>query len=187
MKEIKFWASMGDVETDKPFRKPSMLRLADFWKEFSMLTAFDDFEFYLIGGFAEQKFGAFNYPTWDIDIAITGEVNDYRKLKGLMDEGYRIGWDNYMCMDMFWISDVTAGYREDFKAHSIIRNSKTFIMMRGDDVVQKNFTADEEYTLSDGLTQLVWYEPNDVIKKVQHRLDNGLYAGVIVNLKNFFE
>ena len=186
MKEIEFWASMGDVETTKPFRKPSMLRLADFWKEFSMLTSYDDFNFYLIGGLAEQKFGAYPAPTWDVDIAITGEVEDYLKLKRLLDYGYQIGWDNHMCIDMFWTSDVTHAYREEFKPVSVIRNSKTFIMKRGEEVIQQNFTADEEYTLPNGLTQFIWYEPSTPYKKVQKRLDNGLYAGVVVDLKDFF-
>jgi hypothetical protein len=186
MKEIEFWASMGDVETTKPFRKPSMLRLADFWKEFSILTHYDDFNFYLIGGLAEQKFGAYPAPTWDMDIAVVGEVTDYAKLKDLLDSGYEIGWDNQICMDMFWISDITSPYREEFKPYSIIRNSKTFIMKRGEDVVQQNFTADEEYTLPNSLTQFIWYEPSEPYKKVQRRLENGLYAGVIVDLKDFF-
>ena len=186
MEEIEFWASIGDVETTKPFRKPSMLRLADWWKEFSLLTTIDDYDVYLIGGFAEQKFGAYNYTTWDVDVVLSGKVTDYKKLKDLLDNGYEMGWDKYLCLDLFWISDVTAAYREKFKAHSIIRNGKTYIMQRGKDVYQKNFTADEEYTLPNGLTQLVWYEPNEVVEKVQYRLDNGLYAGVIVDLKDFF-
>jgi hypothetical protein len=185
--ENQFWASMGDVSTDIPFRKPSMLRLADWWKEFSMLTSVDDYNVHLIGGFAEQKFGAYNYNTWDVDIVLSGEISDYKRLKQLLDNGYEMGWNNRLCIDLFWISDITAAFREDFKPYSTIRNSSTFIMKRGEEIVQKNFTADEVYNPYKGLNQLVWYEPNDVVKKVQDRLDKGLYAGVMVDLKNFFE
>ena len=188
MENFDFWASIGGAETYKPFRKPSMLRLADWWKEFSLHPDIDEFDVYLFGGFAEQKFGIYTNPTWDVDIALLGDINEfkYKPLKRLLDDGINMGFENQLNIDMFWISDITAAYREDFKPYSYIRNGRTFIMHRYGEVMQKNFSGDEEYTLPEGLTQYVWYEPNYAHQKVQGRINSGNYFGITIDLKDFF-
>lgn len=186
MKNFDFWASIGSVETYKPFRRPSMLRVADWWKEFSNHPDIDEFDIFLFGGFAEQKWGIYSNPTWDVDIAVVGKISDYKPLKRLLDYGYEVGFENHLNIDMFWISDITAAYREEFKPYSYIRNGRTFVMHRYGEVIQKNFSGDEEYPLPEGLTQYVWYEPNYAWKKVQGRINDGVYLGTAINLKDFF-
>jgi hypothetical protein len=189
MKNFDFHASIGDVETYTPWRRPNMLRLADWWKEWGYLPAVADYEVYLAGAVAEQKWGIYTGLTWDVDIILVGEVNNTKELKYLMDEGYRIGWNNHICMDMIWSSDLFCCINQEFKPYSWIRNGSKFTKNRFGEITQHYYSeyACETYTLDDGLFQYVYYEPPLTYKKVQRRIEFGEYLGIFQNLKEFFD
>ena len=90
-------------------------------------------------------------------------------------------------VDIFWSSDVFYPHYEEFQPYATIRSARTFIKQMNGETYQKNFDADEVYPLSNGLTQYVHYEPSSTYRKVQLRKDMGLYTGVIVNCRDFFE
>lgn len=184
-----FYATIGDVDTHTPWRRPHMLRLADWWKAWGYLTPVADYDIYLSGAFAEQKWGIYTGQTWDVDIIIIGDVKNTKELKFIMDEGYRIGWENRMCMDMIWSSDLSCCIREEFKPYSWIRNGSKFVKHRLGEITQTNFSdnASETYMLDDGLVQYVYYEPSKTWNKVQRRIQFGEYLGVWQNLKEFFD
>jgi hypothetical protein len=188
MMNFDFYASIGDVETHTMWRRPDMMRFSDWWKEWSYLTPVDDYDIFLTGGFAEQKWGVYSGLTWDVDIVILGEVRDTKGLKSILDEGYRIGFKHQLCMDMIWSSNLFCCMNDEFVPYSWIRNSPTFTKHHYGEITQTNFisNADDYVLLPDGLVQLLWYEPSKCWNKVQRRRENGEYLGTILNLKEFF-
>ena len=183
----KFYSSYGDVETDKPWRSPNMLRLSDWYKQFILQTELHYYDIWLVGSYAERLFGVYDKNTMDVDIVLTGEIRDCQKLKNILNTSVWLGWENHLMIDIVWSSDVLYSQRVPFKPFSLIRPGKTFIRKMGNHDFQKNFQGDEEYTWDCGLIQYVHYEPNSIYYKMQERLNTGQYVGVVQNLRNIFE
>ena len=185
--DIDFYAQMGDVSTTIPWKRPTMISVSDWWKEFSFEVGLEDYQVWLCGSFMERTLGVYNGFPNDFDVVLTGEVKDEKRLKHLMDTAMIIGFEKKLLVDIFWSSDVLFPHHEEFKPYATIRNGQTFIKKMSNQVYQTNFNADEVYPLSNGLTQFVYYNPSITYKKVQERKNLGLYAGVIVEAREFFE
>lgn len=185
--EFEFYAQMGDVSTTTPWKRPTMMTVSDWWKEFSFEVGLEDYDVWMCGSFMEKTLGVYaGYPN-DFDVVLTGNIKSEKKLKYLLDRGMEIGFEKRILVDIFWSSDVLSTHYDPFKPYANIRNGKTFIKQINDDVTQTNFSGDEVYTLSNGLTQFVYYEPSKTWKKVQYRKDAGQYVGVVVDAREFFE
>ena len=185
--EFEFYAQYGDISTTTPWKRPTLMSVTDWWKEFSFEVGLEDYEVWLCGSFAERLLGVYNGFPNDLDIVLTGDVKDEKKLKHLLDTAIQIGFEKRVLVDIFWSSDVFYPHYEEFQPYATIRSARTFIKQMNGETYQKNFDADEVYSLSNGLTQYVHYEPSSTYRKVQLRKDMGLYTGVIVNCRDFFE
>lgn len=185
--EIEFYAQIGDVSTDIPWKRPTLVSFSKWWEKFSKVEGLEDFEVHLCGSFCEKLFGVYNSFPNDCDIVLTNPINDYKKLKFIMDSAVQIGFDNQILIDVTWYSDLYAHQRTPFKPYGYIRNGKTFIKTMGKRVEQINFNADEVQTLPNGLTHYTWYKPSHTYKKVQQRKDLGVYVGTMVNCREMFD
>ena len=184
--DFEFYAQYGDISTTTPWKRPTLMSVTDWWKEFSFEVGLEDYTVWLVGSFVERTLGVYNGFPNDLDVILMGDITSEKRLKHLMDRAVEIGFEKRVLIDIVWSSHIVA-MMDDFEPYAYIRSSKSFIKSMKDDVYQKNFTADEEYTLSNGLTQYVWYEPSPAYKKVQERKNLGLYAGVMLEARDFFE
>jgi len=185
--EYEFYAQYGDVTTTTPWKRPTMMNVSDWWKEFSFEVGVEDFDFWMVGSFAEKTFGVYNGFPNDFDVVVTGDISSTKKLKRVMDTAVRIGFDKQILVDIMWTSHITNVYNVPFTPYAIVRNTNMFLKSMNGDITQQHFSADEVYPMDDGLYQLMWYEPSKVWHKVQRRMELGQYAGVVVNCREFFE
>ena len=183
----EFYAQMGDVSTTIPWKRPTLMSVANWWSEFSFEVGLEDYTVWMCGSFAERLLGIYSGFPNDLDIVLTGEITSEKRLKHLMDTAMEIGFEKRVLVDIFWSSDVLFPHYDEFQPYATIRNSKTFIKYMNGETYQKNFEADEVYPLTNGLHQYVWYEPSPTYKKVQQRKDAGLYLGTVVDCREFFE
>ena len=121
---------------------------------------------------------------WDVDIVLMGTLKNPKRLKHIMDEAIRIGFEKQLLIDVMWCSHIVDPY--DFKPYSMVRNAKSFVKKLSDDVEQKTFYGDEEYILGDGLIQYVYYDMPPMHLKNLHRREEGEYFGTLIDLKQFF-
>jgi hypothetical protein len=177
--ENNFYASMGDVHTNIVWGRPNLIKLEAWWNEWKQVDGIDDYEIYLSGAFAEQLWGNYKGLTWDVDIIMIGKLKNSKELKHIMDEGYHIGWNNRLCMDIIHSSDLHCGINKDFKPYSFIRNGSKFTKNRFGELSEVSFAdrADEINYLDDGLVQLNYNKPSKLWNKVQSRLKTGEYIG----------
>ena len=185
--KYEFYAEFGGVSTTTPWKRPTLISVTDWWKEFSFEFGLEDYTVYLCGSFMEKTLGVYNGFPNDLDVVLVGDIPSYEKLGKLLRRGIEIGFDNKLLVDIFWSSDVYHPHREKFSPFSVIRAGKTFVKSMNGVVEQINYIADEEYPLSGGLTQFVWYEPTNMMKRVQQRKDMGVYTGVVIEAQEFFE
>ena len=184
---LEFYAQYGDITTRTPWKRPTMMSVSDWWKEFSFEVGTEEFDFWMVGSFAEKVFGVYNGFPNDFDVIITGDISSTKTLKRVMDRAVEIGFDKRILVDVMWTSHITNVYNVPFEPYGIIRNTNLFIKAINDDVQQINFTADEIHPLPDGLYHLVWYEPSNAWRKVQKRMEDGHYIGTVYNCREFFE
>lgn len=185
--DLDFYAELGDVSTIIPWKRPTLMTVTDWWKEFSFEVGVEEFDIWLVGSFMEKTLGVYQgYPN-DLDVVLTGDIPSYSTLKKVLDKGIKIGFEKRLMVDMFWCSDVLHPHREKFQPFSIIRAGKSFLKTQSGETTITQFTSDEEYELPNGLTQFVYYHPTNMMKKVQERKDLGEYVGVVMNAREFFE
>ena len=186
MEQLPFYFSIGDVSTSTPFRRPTLVSVTDWWKEFKYEVGLDDYDVWVCGSFVEKTLGVYDRPPNDLDIVFTGEIQSERKLKELLDAAMSIGFKHRFAVDAFWSSELIS-IMDEFKPYANIRNASGYIKTVGGEIVQRHYTADEHYPLSNGLHQYVWYEPSSTYKKVQERKDMGLYVGAVKLASEFFD
>ena len=187
MERPEFYFSIGDIETDIPYRRPTLVSVTDWWKEFKYEVGVDEFDIWLVGSFMEKTLGVYNRPPNDLDVVFTGEIKDEARLKKLLDRAMEIGFDNKVLVDAFWSSDVLFPHNVPFKPYATIRNASGYIKTIGGELIQRHYKADEIFPMSNGLFQYVWYDESPTYKKVQQRRDSGEYVGAILSASEFFD
>ncbi len=73
----------GPVETRTPWFRPSEAAFESWMQVFLQLTGIEHYDVWLCGGFLQQK-----WPTWDIDIVLTGPIEPV-ELEHILTEGLR--------------------------------------------------------------------------------------------------
>jgi hypothetical protein len=185
---FEFYASIGDVHTTQPWGRPNIINLEAWWNEWKEVKGLYDYEVYLSGALAEQVWGNYKGMTWDVDIILIGDVKDTKEFKHIMDEGYRIGWANRLCMDMFHSTDMDCCLNTEFKPFKLIRNGSSFIKRSLGETHEVPFSirANDVNELENGLFEFIYTQPNKMWDKVQNRIKTGEYIGVYKKLKDIF-
>ena len=188
MDTLPFYFSTGDISTGTPWRRPTLVSVTDWWKEFKYEVGVDEFDIWLCGSFMEKTLGVYRnrFPN-DFDVVFTGEIKDEARLKKLLDSAMEIGFKHRVLVDAAWSSDVLYPHNVPFKPYSTIRNGSGYVKTVGGELIHRHYQADEHYPLSNGLHQYIWYEPSYTYKKVQERKDNGEYVGVVMRAEEFFD
>ncbi len=183
--EFEFYAQVGDVSTRRAWRRPNLISVTDWWKEFSFEPDLHLFEVWLTGSYIEKKLGVYGGFPNDLDVVIMGPITNNTKLKRLLDRGMQIGFDNGLLVDMFWSSELQS-LMSEFKPYANIRNGLSLTKYTNGKIEQNHYSGDEIYALGDGLHQFVYYKPSKSFKKMRYRQDTGQYAGIAVKAEDFF-
>jgi len=183
--ELDFYATVGDITTRRPWRRPNLISVCDWWKEFQFEPDLHLFQVWLTGSYMEKKLGIYSGICNDLDVVLTGPITNNKKLKRLLDRGMEIGFQNGLLVDMFWSSEVT-NLMSEFKPYANIRNGLGMTKYSNGKIEQNNYTGDEIYALGEGLHQFVYYEPSKSFKKMKYRQSAGQYLGLSIQAEEFF-
>ena len=175
---MEFEYSIGELKTNIPWFPPDKERLQKWYEHFSKLPGFEKYN-YLAGD------SLLNTETWDVDIMVTGEVDDYLELKNLLMEGIRLGFENLQLVDIFYCSNVFT-YEEGFQPYYKLRPWKGYTKIRDGEVeIDKEFRYTEE--VIDGLFKVQHDDPPNSYHYWKMMYDRGVYPNERRNLKDVLE
>jgi len=188
MRTIKpphFEAHFGDASTTTPWRRPTFQKFAKWWDSFEKVKGLDEYQIYLVGGFAEQQYGVSELAPKDIDIVLMNEIKDFEALKYILLSGVKIGWENQLMIDITWQNRLHDF--DNWEPLHKIRPGKTFTRILGEQAHVHEYRADEEHLLEHGLWLMSHWEPPSHWFKAMTRTDNGDYIGIQMDVRKIFE
>ena len=92
----------GDISTTTPWNRPTPLIFNQWLEEWSQIPGIKEYKIFLVGAFCQNYFLNKNIETWDIDIILMGEIQDYSILKNILDKAVEIGFKHKLLIDIFW-------------------------------------------------------------------------------------
>lgn len=99
---MSFYYKLGTVQTNIPWSRPSWGSLDNWWNEYKNLPGTEFYTFSVCGG---ALFEINN--TWDIDIAITGDIVDLDQFGKLLKDGLDLALNKYnIYVDLKWYSSL---------------------------------------------------------------------------------
>jgi hypothetical protein len=179
-----FQATWGDVTTRTPYRRPTLEAFAKWWMEFKNIKGLEDYEVNLVGSFCEKHFGHYEGIVKDLDIVLTGELQDEEQLKYIMSHGVSLGFKHKMLVDLSWCTEVSNF--DDWKPFCKIRIGKTFSKILGDKAYANEYHGDEERKLDCGMWAFCFETPPNSWFKALHRYEKGQYEGISADVREMF-
>lgn len=135
---MRFKYITGDIETNQPWSRPNKEYLKNWFSEFKETPGFNKYRYYAGDSLLKVE------KTWDVDIFVIGEIDDYKELKELLRQAKILGFKHKQLIDIFWCSNIFT-WEEGFKPYSKLRtwkSQKKYI--NGVVEVDKEYPYDEE-------------------------------------------
>ena len=180
-----FQAQWGDVITNTPYHRPNLESFTRWWLAFKDIKGLEKYDVWFSGSYCEKLFGHYKGHPKDVDIFLTGPVDDEENLKYIMSHAVKMGFENKILIDIAWMTNLFT-YNK-FEPFCKIRIGKSFTRILGDDVLVTNYEADDEIRLDSGMYQFCFYNPPSSWFKGFNRFEEGHYEGLCANLREMFE
>jgi hypothetical protein len=97
-----FYYKKGDISTIIPWNRPTPLIFNQWLEEWSQIPGVEEYKVFLTGAFCQEYFLNKNIETWDVDMILIGEIQDYSILKNILDKAVEIGFRHKLLIDIFW-------------------------------------------------------------------------------------
>ena len=180
-----FQAQWGDVITNTPYHRPTLEAFTKWWLSFKDIKGLENYDIWFSGSFCEKMFGHYKGIPRDIDIILTGPVEDEEALKYILSHAVHMGFENKILIDISWQSRLH-NYNK-WEPFCKIRLGKTFTKILGDTVEVHTYEGEEEERLESGLWGFCWSQPPNNWFKGYTRVQNGEYEGLVADLRGLFE
>lgn len=96
----RFSYKRGPIQTTTPWLRPDPENLNNWKKQFFYeIGDIKNYKLWICGGLLEDR------PTWDVDLVVTGEVQDKELLQNILIKSTNIGFENRLLVDAFWSGD----------------------------------------------------------------------------------
>lgn len=180
-----FLAVYGTAITRTPWLQPNLIRLGQWWSDMLLHPQIDDYEFYVVGNFAEKIFGISQIPTWDVDVVVIGDIANTKQFKYLLNDAVQLGFNHQLFVDIAWMNDLWDITEWRGNVTKIRPGITMYKKMHGRETTQ-TFQYDSEITLDEDLVMGVYENPPASWQKAHQRYLDGHYLGVFENLKKMF-
>lgn len=99
---MTFSYRLGNISTTIPWARPTWSALENWWQEYKNISGTEAYDFYVVGH------SLYNInETWDIDIALTGDIPDVNKLGYILEKGLDLALNKYrIYIDLKWYSSI---------------------------------------------------------------------------------
>ena len=144
-----FYYKRGMIEITDPWERPSKESFESFLMDFKQLKGIQNYQVYLVGAFCENYYLGTDRETWDVDLILRGDIQDYTELKNILDQAIEIGFKHNILVDISWRSDLPN--LNLFSQEKII-----------------TYTSAEQYTLDTEWVQTVEGDIEEIISGLYH-------------------
>ena len=193
---MQFYAAWDDITTTKAWSRPNLHQLTLWWNDIQKLHNLDDYEVYLVGGFAEYLHNPTLPMTWDMDICLVSDNPNHIQLKSILDDSLKLAIHHNFLIDIKGVPTYTWNFFKklhsgkipaedtiDNKKFHLIRNYKKFVKyINGELDMEFYLNEDNSFEITSGL-----YKDSNkytiLYKKVIDKFNDGTYLGKIVDLK----
>lgn len=179
-----FYYQVGDLSTDKLWNRPTLAAIEKWSKQWLNSYDLSPYTVTFFGCAAEQLFGHTTLKTWDVDIMLQGEVEDYFKLKEALTGATVIGWANGLSIDIFHIDFPFTS--TTWQPYNQIRFYKSIYKKVGRIEFYHDLSYDSLETLPHSLYKLHKSSKSNSYIKFKSRLENGEYEDIRLDLKSLF-
>jgi hypothetical protein len=180
-----FQAQWGDVITNTPYHRPNLESFTKWWLDFKNIKGLEDYDIWFSGSYCEKLFGSYKGIPRDVDIFLTGKINDEENLKYILSHAVQMGFENKILIDISWQNKLF-DYNK-WEPFCKVRLGKTFTKILGDKVEVSTYHADEEEQLESGLWGFCFHNPPHSWFKAYTRIEEGQYEGLVADLRGVFE
>ena len=97
-----FYYKRGDIEVTDPWKRQSKESFESFLIDFQQLKGIQNYQVYLVGAFCENYYLGTNRETWDVDLILRGDIQDYTELKDILNKSIEIGFKHNILIDIAW-------------------------------------------------------------------------------------
>ena len=97
-----FYYKRGDIEITDPWKRPSKESFESFLIDFQQLKGIQNYQVYLVGAFCENYYLGTQRETWDVDLILRGDIQDYTELKDILNKSIEIGFKHNILIDIAW-------------------------------------------------------------------------------------
>ena len=164
---MSFKYKIGNIETNEPWTRPNKNLLGMWYEEFKQLPGVTNYK--LLAGDSLLTVE----DTWDVDIMVTGKIQDYTELKNFLNKGIELGFKYKQLVDVFYCSYVFS-YTEGFKPFYKLRTWKGQYKEK-DGVVEVNKEYPYKEEVIEGLYKIEHKEPHRSFNYWKEMYDKGIY------------
>ena len=186
-----FKFEVGSLETNKKWNAPTFEVFNKWYSKWTSTNNLSGYEIYLVGGFAEKLMNPL-HETSDVDIVLKGDINNYKTLKSILNNGMSIGFKHNLLIDISWVNDAVWNQHLSIRRGAYTNKNQFFSRIRTFYKVKKNTNGNiietdfsksfEVIELIDGLYQLNGFDATTTNKVVKHMSDD-IYKGIYMELK----
>ena len=104
-----FYYRAGDVSTTIGWLRPTKKSFNLWFDEWRTTVELSNYNVYLTGAFCQNYFFNKTLDTWDIDVTLVVKPDvcvDYYKLKHILEQAIRIGFQKNLLIDIFVVEDA---------------------------------------------------------------------------------
>ena len=96
MQATPFEYKKGNAIISMPYFRPDPHLLNGWRDKFLKIKGTEKYKFWICGGAIE------GWETWDADIVISGEIDDFEELRNIMEKGTQLGLEHRQLIDLYW-------------------------------------------------------------------------------------
>lgn len=123
-----FLYKIGKVETTIPWERPNKMSFTNWLAEWQQTPGLKNYKAYLCGAFLQEYLNDKKFNTWDIDVFITGKVENAKELKNILTQAQILGFKYKLLIDIGWIDklyELNLDYENNLCNVTYIKNYKS--------------------------------------------------------------
>ena len=184
MKRPRFYTSYAGHEHFAPIVNVTPDHLRKWWYEFAPLVG--SYDVYLAGSLVQKMFGEYTGTVKDLDIILTGPVDDLDNLKDVLRQGVYLGFKRDIFCDIKYQSPIVTPW-DTFEPFVVIKPGGTLLHMVNRKITQRNLINTEHVQLPNGLFQQHFTSPPRYHEKYEFKRKRHGYQPIIKKLNKNLE
>lgn len=112
---MSFYYEIGKLTTTDKWFRPDKDLLKTWYSQIKELQGFSKYTYYAGDSLLKVE------KTWDVDVLMTGEIDDYEELRDFLNDCIQLGFEHRQLIDIYHVSNIFT-WEDGFKPYNKIRS-----------------------------------------------------------------